>query len=492
VKLRPYQEQAIERLRGEVRAGRRSVLCVLPTGGGKTVIFSSIVGGAVERSRRCMIVAHRIELIDQAARKLVDAGIPEGEIGIVRAGDRRRRPSALVQVASVDSLRTRTVAPCSLVIVDEAHRALAQSYQRLREDHPDAVHLGFTATPVRGDGKGLGAAYDSMVLAAPVSQLVAEGYLVAPRVLSVPPDRAPDLSRVKTTAGDYDQRQLGEVMSEGRLVGDIVEHWEKHAKGRRTVGFAVTVEHSKQIVERFRERGHAAEHLDGTTPADQRAAILGRLERGETLIVINVGVLTEGWDQPSAKCLILARPTKSLGLYLQMAGRILRPWQGVSALILDHAGCALEHGLPHHDREWELNPPRRRTGKNPECAKMCPACFAVMALGVRVCPECDAELPWREVSLDETAGELVEVDAARIVKPSAALAAWDTMVEAWREENRERMGRGLHPYKPGMVWHRWQREKGRQPPKGHKRPKWTAEEQAFVDAATVAASEIAW
>lgn len=147
--LRPYQVEAIERLRGEVRAGRRSVLCVLPTGGGKTVIFSEIVRGAVERQRRCMIVAHRIELIDQAARKLECAGIHAGEIGIVRAGDRRRRPNALVQVASVDSLRTRSVAPCELVIVDEAHRALAQSYRRLREDHPDAVHLGFTATPVQ-------------------------------------------------------------------------------------------------------------------------------------------------------------------------------------------------------------------------------------------------------------------------------------------------------------------------------------------------------
>jgi DNA repair protein RadD len=475
--LREYQVEAIDRLRSSIERGVARVLFVLATGGGKTVCFASIIASAIAKGSRVLVVAHRVELLDQCVRKLLDAGIPEREIGVIRAQDKRRRPGAAVQVASIDTLRNRAKPPADLVIVDEAHRALAASYVDLRSHYPDAVHLGFTATPVRADGKGLKDQYDDIVVAVPISQLIADGFLVAPRVWTVPAGALPDLKGVKTTAGDYNAKQLGEACNQGALLGDIVDHWERRAGGERTVGFAVNVEHSKALVRRFVERGHAAEHLDGTTPEDERRAILGRLEAGTTRIVINVGCLQEGWDQPSCKVLILARPTQSLGLYLQMAGRILRPWNGVGAVILDHAGCARMHGLPHEDRPWSLEPSKKKRSKGEmDCAKLCEECLAVVELGTRICPGCGAELPWREQNLTEGEGELEEVLEVSVRQNDEHAA----LVEAWREENARRMASPTGvPRKPGWVFMRWkQMHGGRPPPKGCKPPKWTPEEEA--------------
>jgi superfamily II DNA or RNA helicase len=260
----------------------------------------------------------------------------------------------------------------------------------MRAHYPDAIHLGFTATPYRADNRGLGEFYEDLLVVASIGDLIAQGYLVEPHVFTVPKERLPNLAGVRVRAGDYAQDQLDEAVDQARLVGDIVEHWTKHASGVRTVAFAVSVKHSKHIVERFHEAGIAAEHLDGTTPTAERDAMLVRLERGETLVVSNCGVLCEGFDQPAVKCAILARPTKSTGLYLQQAGRILRPWQGQRAIILDHAGCAREHGLPQEEREFSLEPkPKRKRGETVDVPiRICDGCQAVLPARMRVCPEC--------------------------------------------------------------------------------------------------------
>ena len=369
IALRPYQLDAVERVRRALRGGTRRVLIALPTGGGKTVIAAHVIERGVSMAKRVLFIAHRRELIHQCYRKLLEAGIPERDVGVLMAGDSRRRPGASVQVASIDTLRHRAKPLADLVIVDEAHRALAKSYRDVAAAYPDAVHLGLSATPYRADGQGLGDAYDDLVIVSTPAQLIAEGFLVEPRVFTVRPSELPDLSGVRTRRGDYDERALALAVDRQPLVGNIVEHWLRLADGRRTVAFAVSVEHSRHIAERFREAGVAAEHLDGTTTPLERDAILRRLERGETRVVSNCGVLCEGWDQPSVKCCILARPTKSVGLYLQQAGRILRPWRdpngdAVSAVVLDHAGCAATHGLPQDERELSLESAvKRRAGR---------------------------------------------------------------------------------------------------------------------------------
>jgi superfamily II DNA or RNA helicase len=413
VTLRAYQESAIRELHARIASGHQRIVVVAATGSGKTVIFAHVVADAVVRGQLVLVVAHRRELIQQTYEKLLRAGLEERQVGVVMATDARRRPTAPVQVASIDTLRHRPKPPADLVIVDEAHRELARSYREMRAHYPDAVHLGFTATPYRADNRGLGEFYEDLLLVASIRELIDQGYLVEPRVFTVPADRLPNLAGVRVRAGDYAQDQLDEAVDQAKLVGDIVEHWIKHACGVRTVAFAVSVKHSKHISERFREAGIAAEHLDGTTPLPERDAMLARLERGETLVVTNCGVLCEGWDQPSAKCAVLARPTKSTGLYLQQSGRILRPWNGQRAIVLDHAGCAREHGLPQDEREFSLEPKRkRRRGEAIEVPiRVCDGCQAVLPARVRVCPECGFFFAEERPVPTEVEGQLVEAKA---------------------------------------------------------------------------------
>lgn len=289
------------------------------------------------------------------------------------------------------------------VVVHNCHHAEANTYKRLAEQYPEAYHIGFTATPYRADGKGLGRSYDDMVVAATMQELIDHGYLVEPAAWS---GSAPDLSGVRTLAGDYEHGALDAASNTVRLVGDIVETWQRLGGGQRTVVFAVSVRHSKAIVSRFLEAGIAAEHIDGTTP--NRDEILARVDAGVTRVVSNCDVLTEGWDQPSVKTVILARPTKSLGVYMQQVGRILRPWNGVGAVILDHAGNVGRHGMPQDDREFTLADGVLTPEGRKSTHRMCAKCKLMYKRALQSCPGCGAVPPdWRPVV--EVAGELAQV-----------------------------------------------------------------------------------
>jgi len=455
VRLRPYQEHAVREIRTRVAAGVRRLVIVAPTGSGKTTIAAHLIARAVERGSRVLFMAHRRELITQAYNRLVQLGVPEGDLGVLMAQDRRRRPGAPVQVASVDTLRNRAKPRAEVVFVDECHRSTAKSYRDIAGYYPAAIHLGLTATPFRADGSGLADAYDDLLLVASPRQLIDEGHLVEPRVFTVPTEALPDLSAVRVKRGDYDQKALAEAVDSKTLVGNLVEHWLRHAEGVRTVAFAVSVAHSEHIAEQFRRAGVAAEHLDGATPTPERDAILARLQSGETRVVSNCGVLCEGWDQPAVKCAILARPTRSTGLYLQQAGRILRPWNGTRAIILDHGGCVLEHGLPQDLRGFTLEGSKKtRNGKTAAPVRTCPSCFAVLPLCTRVCPECDTVLVEQADVPTEREGSLVEVRAEDLKRIE---------LERLRAIADER------GYKPGWVYYRYKERFGEAPPRDRRR-----------------------
>jgi DNA repair protein RadD len=482
MKLRPYQNVGIDSIRSEMRRGNSRVLFVLPTGGGKTVVASHIIQSAIAKGTKCLFVAHRQELIYQSYAKLLGCtcsrsysheglfgrdptckadGLPERDVGIIMADDPRRRPGARVWVCSIQSLRTRKLpADIGLIIIDEAHRCLAPSYRALMDQFPNANIIGLTATPYRADGKGMGAAgYTALVKCSSVRELIGLGALVEPRVFTVPPEELPDLSQLKVRGGDYAMEELNAAVNQKKLVGSIVEHWLEKAQGRRTVCFASSVEHSKEIVARFLEAGIRAEHLDGTTPDDERASILRRIETGETQVVCNYGVLTEGWDQPSVKCCILARPTKSKGLYFQMAGRILRPFESLEALILDHAGCARDHGLPQDDQEFSLESSvRKKKNDNELSVRTCPQCYACLPPATKQCFSCGytfAETP-RE-PLEEEEGELVEMKPATMEEKRAF---WEHVC-AMADENG---------FKPGWATYRYKERFGGWPPSSWPKP----------------------
>ncbi len=442
--LRPYQHESIQELRNRIRSGKRRVLLVAPTGSGKTVIAAYIVVLAAKRGSRTLFIAHRRELINQACKRLQEAGLAAEDIGVIMAADPRRRPAAIVQVASVDTLRNRAKPKADIVFIDEAHRALARSYREISEFYPNAVHLGLTATPFRGDGRGLGDMYDDLIVVSSPRQLIEQGYLVEPRVFTVPHDKLPDLASVRVRRGDYDETQLAEAVDQKGLVGNIVDHWLRYASGVRTVAFAVSVEHSKHIAARFAEVGVPAEHLDGSTPKDDRDAALDRLDSGEILVVSNCSLFAEGWDQKSVKCAILARPTKSTTLYLQQAGRILRPWNNRRAIILDHVGCALEHGLPQDDRRYSLatNKEKDVIGIGEPPLQVCKQCYAIIHAALKICPECGCVLRDEFKVPRETDQRLIEVKSRTTPRPVRPLPmSYQTLTKTLRNAVRHRGGR---------------------------------------------------
>jgi DNA repair protein RadD len=417
IDLRLYQTLVIAEFQRCVERGDRSILLVAPTGSGKTVIGAAIINCAIALGHRVLVIAHRREIITQTRDKLVANGVNPG---IVLAGfENELRPYANVQVAGIQTLHARAIRSnrmpmpaATYLIIDEAHHARASSYQKVLDAYPDAVVIGLTATPVRGDGRGLGNIFEAMVEAPQITELIKQGHLVPTKVYA-PVDR--DVAKgVQTQTGDYVVSALSARMNTDQLVGDVVADWLRHGERRRTVAFAVDVAHSVHIRNAFLEFDVRAEHLDGSTPKTERDAILARLASGETEVVSNCAVLTEGWDMPAVGCLILARPTRQLGLYRQMVGRVLRPAEGkIDAIILDHSGAVYRHGLPEDHIEWTLdidrraeNPTqaRRERGEEPKLRE-CPSCKTVMAA-----PPCHAcgwmPAPRRGQDRDFADGEL--------------------------------------------------------------------------------------
>jgi len=277
---RPYQETA---LAGVIAALDSSPCLVLPTGAGKTFTAAELVR---RLGRPTLWLAHRRELIAQAAQSLYRLGL---DVGVVMAGS-RPNPRAQVQVASISTLLKRTVPACTLVVVDEAHHARAATYRKILDPLRafGANVVGLTATPWRLDGRGLGDIFGALVVGAYPDDLIRDGTLVEPVVYA---PSTPDLRGVHVQHGDYNVGELVGAMGKPKLVGDIVEHWQRLSPGRRTVVFAVNVKHSEQIVAAFKAAGVRAEHLDGTTAAGQRDAILHRLRTGYTTVVSQCQVL---------------------------------------------------------------------------------------------------------------------------------------------------------------------------------------------------------
>lgn len=378
--LRPYQSTLIAKLRS---VATKRPIAVLPCGAGKTVVAAQIIVGARSKGKRTLFLTHRRELIRQAFRRIVDQS--EGEIipGII-SPDAQPEIDLPVQIASIQTLDTRReYPPADLVIIDECSHARAESWQRVLDNYPKAAFIGLTATPYRLDGKGLGDIFGEIVVGATYSDLCTLGILHKPEVYA---PAVPDLKGLKAKMGDFSASDLEPVVQ--GLVGDIVQHWQRLASGRRTIAFAVSIEHSKAICREFLAAGIPAEHIDGGTPMRDRDAAIERLESGETLVLCNVDLLGEGFDLPALEVAILARPTASLALHVQQVGRVMRLCDGKEgALILDHAGNHLRHGEVTDELTFSLTDKVKRAAPL-DALKRCKACFLIYEGDE--CPECGA------------------------------------------------------------------------------------------------------
>jgi DNA repair protein RadD len=439
IQLRPYQTTAVAQVRAAYAAGKRAPLLVLPTGGGKTTIFSYVTASAVAKGKTVYLLAHRAELVKQIAATLGRFGTRHRVIApgpIVRqvqvahfkaCGRSLVDPAARVVVASVQTLVKRlddaSLPPPDIIVVDEAHHLTADStWGRICAQWPEARLLPVTATPCRLDGKGLGLGAggfaDEMVMGPSMRELIDAGFLSPYRIFA--PPNALDLTGVRTRMGDYAKDQLASAMDKPTITGDAVQHYQRLTPGKRAVAFCVSIGHAQHVAAEFQAAGVASEFMDGTMDAAERDRVIKRFESGQTLVLTSCDIVSEGFDLPAIEVAILLRPTQSLALYLQQVGRALRPFEGkTEAVILDHVGAVVTHGLPDEDREWSLDGVRKTkraaNDNDPGVDRVmtCGKCFTIH-LPAPECPTCGHVYPVRERKPEQADGDLVELGADQL------------------------------------------------------------------------------
>ena len=432
--LRDYQEAIIKKTFKAWEDGHNSVLVQLPTGGGKTVTFTEIVERAAVPT---VIMAHRIELVSQLSLALARAEIPHGITSpaatlpdIVKLhlqmGNRHYfSPQAPVMVASVDTLIRRDIQwrnRVKLVVVDEAAHVLRDNkWGKAVTLFPNARVLLVTATPLRADGRGLGRQADGiadiLIEGPSMRELISGGYLSPFRIFA--PPNALDLSPVKVTAsGDYSQKPLQTAVSKAHITGDVVEHYKRHGGGRG-ITFAVSVEAAQELAAAYNSAGVAAVCLHAGSGISERAAVMRQFREGNIQQLVNVDILAEGVDVPAVSCVSLVRPTASYGLHMQQLGRALRPAEGKPyAVILDHVGNVMKHGMPDTPRVWSLESRERKskgqsTGVVPLRTCLNTACVAVFERNLDRCPYCRHPVPLsgQRATPAQVEGNLLELES---------------------------------------------------------------------------------
>lgn len=444
--LRPYQLEAVQDVYASWENGARAPLLQLPTGAGKTVVFSHITKQHVERTMPVVVLVHRKELLSQSVSKLQRLRLP---VGTIQAG--RAESTDLARVASIDTLARRVDKrqyEAHLVIIDECHHVAASTWRKVVDAFPEARLLGTTATPKRRDGKGLGVdaggVFDTLIHGPQSSDLIAEGYLAQPRVFRPPSNL--DMTGARKRFGDWAPGEVEKRVAKSTIHGDAVEHYRKHLDGKPSIAYGVSVAHAEQIATDFRAKGFIAESLHAKSK--DREEVLARFASGEIHVLANCDLFGEGLDIEGVAGVILLRPTQSLGLYLQQVGRAMRP--DCECVVLDHVGNTNSHGMPDEDRIWSLDGSVERPGRLK--LRTCMECFAVYEAGKKACPQCGA-VPTageRVADLEQTEGELEEAkeDQQRKERVKAQVRA------ACSLEELAAIGAQMG-YKPGWERHQW-------------------------------------
>src|SRR5574343_240707 len=453
--LRPYQSEIAEAVRAAFSEGYTCPLVVLSTGGGKTMLFSFIAEAAARKQNPVMVVAHRQELITQISLSLARFQVQHNVIApahVVRKIKVKHfkafgrsfvdaTSTTLVgsvqtivrQFARIDTIfnSVRDGRPVrGLIIMDESHHVVESSmWGKVMQQYPHALGLKVSATPERLDGKGLGRGSggfaDIMIEGPDMRWLIKNGFLSPYRAFTT--SNPVDLAGVKTVMGDYEKKELSARMDKPKVIGDAIEHYKAVAAGMRTIVYCASVAASQHTADAFTAAGVPAAHLDGETPDEQRELIISDFAAGKLLVLCNQALFTEGFDLASVAqkdvtidCVIDLAPTQSVSLYLQKVGRALRPAPGKVAVILDHAGNMLTHGMPDMERVWTLDGRTKRKKKKKAeegeeekdvLARTCPKCLAIHA-PEPACPVCGFEYPVHERKVLQVEGHLVEVSEA--------------------------------------------------------------------------------
>ena len=447
MKLRPYQEKLKAGVYDAWSNGAQNVVAVMPTGAGKGHTSADIIR---EHQGQSCTIAHRQELVAQLCIHLGRQGVPHrihAPKNVIQSIIREERvelgrsfydPNALASVAGVDTLVSRAdtldrwAKQVTLWTVDECHHIASNGigahgavkdpnkWFRATQMFPNAKGLGVTATPQRADGKGLGrhahGVFDAMILGPTMRELIEMGSLCDYRIVVPPSDY--DLNRLKTgSTGDYTQASLKDASKHSHITGDVVTNYKKFADGTQAIVFATDVETANDIAAQFRDAGIPSQSVNAKTHASVRSDFIRRFRRGEIKVLVNVDLFGEGFDLPAIETVIMARPTMSLGLYLQMLGRGLRPLPGKTyAIIIDHVSNVKQHGLPDINRRWSLDAREKRssTVRDPEVVPVttCMSCNFVYERVKSICPFCGHKPePEARRKPEQVDGDLIMLDA---------------------------------------------------------------------------------
>jgi len=395
MRLRPRQKTFVERSVAAL-ASRSNTLGVAPTGAGKTIMLSAVTGEMISDGAKACVLAHRDELTAQNRAKFQRV-VPDVATSVIDATEKSW--GGFVTFAMVPTLaRASNLADMprlDLLVIDEAHHAVADSYRRIidrvRDANPDARIFGVTATPTRGDRKGLREVFDNVADQVRLGELIASGHLVPPRTFVIDVGVQEELRSVRKTSADFDMTEVADIMDRAPVTDEVIRHWTEKAGDRQTVVFCSTVAHAEHVTEAFKASGISAALIHGDLAAETRKAILADYASGNIRVVVNVAVLTEGWDHPPTSCVVLLRPSSYKSTMIQMVGRGLRTVDpeehpGIvktDCVVLDFGTSSLIHGTLEQDVDLDG---KIGTGEAP--TKTCPACAAEIPLAVTECPLC--------------------------------------------------------------------------------------------------------
>lgn len=429
--LRPKQEAAIRMLRQSLSSGHRRPMLQSPTGSGKTVIAGSIINGAQAKGKRVIFCVPTIDLVDQTLTSFFNDGIYD--VGVIQADHPSTNFASPVQIACTPSLARRNLPKADLVIIDEAHRHF-DFYERWMnmDEWKNVPFIGMSATPWR---KGLGKFYDDLIIGATIQELIDDKLLSEFRVFAPPAESKPDLDEIKVVAGDYHEGELSKEMQKPKLVADVVTTWLAKGQNLPTLCFAVDRAHANKLRSEFEKAGVSTGYIDSYTERNERNALRQQFQEGRVKVICNVGCMTTGTDL-DVRCLILARPTRSEALYVQIIGRALRIAEGKEyATILDHSDTTARLGFVtdiHYD-ELDDGSSKRSKSKKKErdpnrepLPRECLACGCLRPEGVRKCPSCGFE-SMRPSKIVHADGELREVTPSKVKYTKQQKQEWYSM-----------------------------------------------------------------
>lgn len=436
--LRPYQQEFYDRIRHSLSAGHRRIMCVAPCGSGKSVIIQKIVESAALKNSTILLLVHRREIVDQLAERLRDY----------------KNVQVLMMQTAVR--RLGIMSRPDIIIIDEAHTAMASSYRKILDHFSDSYALYFTATPRRTSGEGFHDIADDIVESVSVRWLIDNGYLADYHYYA--PATLLDVAKLNTINGEYSGLQAAQALDKPKIYGDVLKCYHKYAEGLKTIVYCASVEHSKKTAAAFNADGIPAAHIDGKTDKQERADIIKKFRSGEITVLTNYSLVAEGFDVPDAGCVILLRPTQSMIFHVQSSMRAMRTAPGKDhCVILDMVGNYARHGLPDDDRQWSLDGQKKRKSnqKNSVIARTCELCFRTYSGNGRVCPYCGMEQhkTREEIEQDEKA----ELERIKIAERK------ERRIEVGMAKTREELERIARErnYAPGWVWHRLKIIEGR-------------------------------